>query len=317
MASEKERKAEKAAEARAEAAKTKAKKVEKAGEAKADAAKAKAKAAKARAGAKAKSQGGRRAASAIREAIKTALGQDTELAEEMEDAERRAGGRRGAAALLHAADALEPVLAEAVERRPSFLGRLAYGTAQLVSALATDDAASSGRFAEIAGGDHVGIVFIDVVGFTAYTANNGDDAAVSLVKRLETMVGSICNLHDGEVVKHLGDGFLLAFATAADAVQAALALRDSARKKRAADPSFQQVRIAVHAGRPSVVRDDLIGHDVNVTARLLEHCEPGDVLVTADAKLLAEKDRDSLRFADAGSVEPRGLSEPVATYRAV
>ncbi|MEX2554646.1 MAG: adenylate/guanylate cyclase domain-containing protein [Actinomycetota bacterium] len=265
----------------------------------------------------AKREGGRRAASAIREAIKTALGQDTELAEEMEDAQRRAGGKRSAAAWLHAADALEPVLADAVERRPSFLGRLAYGTAQLVTALATDDEASSGRFAEIAGGDHVGIVFIDVVGFTAYTAKNGDDAAVSLVKRLETMVGSICNLHEGEVVKHLGDGFLLAFATAADAAQAALALRDSARKKRAADPSFQQVRIAVHAGRPSVVRDDLIGHDVNLTARLLEHCEPGDVLVTADAKLLAEKDLDSLRFVDAGSVQPRGLSEPVATYRAV
>ncbi len=286
-------------------------------DAKAKAAKAKAKAAIAKDDARgAKRETGRRAASAIREAIKTALGQDTELAEEMEDAERRAGGKRGAAALLHAADALEPVLADAVERRPSFLGRLAYGTAQLVSALATDDAASSGRFAEIAGGDHVGIVFIDVVGFTSYTASNGDDAAVTLVKRLETMVGSICNLYDGEVVKHLGDGFLLAFATAADAVKAALALRDSARKKRAADQSFQMVRIAVHAGRPSVVRDDLIGHDVNLTARLLEHCEPGDVLVTGEAKLLAEKEVDSLEFTDAGSVLPRGVPEPITTYRA-
>ena len=323
MASEKERTVEKAAEAGAGAAKTKAKRSEKAQEAKADAAKAKAKAtakaktAKARGEAReAKREGGRRAASAIREAIKTALGQDTELAEEMEDAERRAGGKRGAAALLHAADALEPVLADAVERRPSFLGRLAYGTAQLVSALATDDAASSGRFAEIAGGDHVGIVFIDVVGFTAYTAGNGDDAAVTLVKRLETLVGSICNLHDGEVVKHLGDGFLLAFATAGDAVKASLALRDSARKKRAADPSFQMVRIAVHAGRPSVVRDDLIGHDVNLTARLLEHCEPGEVLVTEDAKRLAEEEVASLRFSGASKVKARGVPEPITTHRA-
>ena len=318
MAPEKERAAEKAAEVKAEAARTRAKKVEKAQEAKADAAKAKAKA-KAKAAkdrAKARSKSGNRTASAIREAIKTALGQDTELAEEMEDAERRAGGKRGAAALLHAADALEPVLAEAVERRPSFLGRLAYGTAQLVSALATDDAASSGRFAEIAGGDHVGIVFIDVVGFTSYTASNGDDAAVMLVKRLETMVGSICNLHDGEVVKHLGDGFLLAFATAADAAQAALALRDSARKKRAADPSFQMVRIVVHAGRPSVVRDDLIGHDVNLTARLLEHCEPGEVLVTEDAKRLAEEAVGSLRFSGASKVKARGVPEPITIYRA-
>lgn len=302
---------EKPAKAEAKAAKAQAKK----SEAKAKAAKAKAKAAKAKGEARErKREGGRRAASALREAINTALGQDTELAEEMEDAQRRAGGSRGAGFFLHAADALEPVLADAVQRKPSFLGRLAYGTAQLVSALATDDVASNRRFAEIAGGDHVGIVFVDVVGFTAFTASNGDDAAVVLVKRIETMVGSICNLHDGEVVKHLGDGFLLAFGSAGDAVRAALALRDSARKKRAGDASFQQVRVAVHAGRPSVVRDDLIGHDVNLTARLLEHCEPGGVLVTEDAKLLAEKEDESLRFEPVGSVEARGVPDPIVAY---
>jgi class 3 adenylate cyclase len=279
--------------------------------------KAKASEAKAQAAKKktAANKRGRRTGSAIREAIKTALGQDTELAAQMEDAERRAGGKRGAALILHAAGALEPVLADAVSRKPSFLGRLAYGTAQLVSTLATDDEASNRRFAEIAGGDHVGLLFIDAVGFTAYTAENGDDAAVELVKRLETLVGSICNLHEGEVVKHLGDGFLLAFGSAADAVRAAVALRDAVRKKRAADPTFQPVRIAVHAGRPSVVEEDLIGHDVNLTARLLEHCEPGEVLVTAAAKLLAEKEDDSLRFEDQPSVRPRGIPQPVEVHR--
>jgi class 3 adenylate cyclase len=284
-------------------------------DAKAKAAKAKAKATTTKADRReAKRESGRRAGLALREAITTALGQDTELAAELEDAQRRAGGKRGAAVLLHAADALEPLLADAVERNPSFLGRLAYGTAQLIGALATDDAASKRRFAEIAGGNHVGIVFIDVVGFTAYTASNGDDAAVELVKRLETMVGSICNLHDGEVVKHLGDGFLLAFATAADAVRAALALRDAARRKRAANPSFQPVRIAVHSGRPSVVQDDLIGHDVNLTARLLEYCEPGTILVTAEAKQHAEKEMESLRFSGERHVKARGVPVPIATY---
>jgi class 3 adenylate cyclase len=293
--------------------KDKAKKAK--GDAKVKAAKAKAKAAADKAEAReSKREQGRRAGAALREAIATALGQDTDLAAELEETRRRAGGKKGAAMLLQAADALEPVLADAVDRKPSFLGRLAYGTAQLVSALATDDEASSRRFAEIAGGDHVGIVFIDVVGFTAYTASNGDEAAVALVKRLETMVASICDLHDGEVVKHLGDGFLLAFRTAADAVRAALALRDAAIRKRAADPEFQQVRIAVHSGRPSVVRDDLIGHDVNLTARMLEHCDPGGVVVTADARQLAEKESDAFRFDAGRSVEARGVPDPVEIY---
>ena len=300
-----------------------AKKAEAKAKGKAKASGAKAKAAKVKAAAKDKrehrakaKESGRRTGSAIREAIKTALGQDTELAAQMEDAERRAGGKRGAALILHAAGALEPVLADAVSRKPSFLGRLAYGTAQLVSTLATDDEASNRRFAEIAGGDHVGLLFIDAVGFTAYTAENGDDAAVELVKRLETLVGSICNLHEGEVVKHLGDGFLLAFGSAADGVRAGVALRDAVRKKRAADPTFQQVRIAVHAGRPSVVEEDLIGHDVNLTARLLEHCEPGAVLVSADAKQLAEKADDSLRFVEESTVRARGIPQAIEVYEA-
>ena len=261
-------------------------------------------------------ESGRRTGSAIREAIRTALGQDTELAAQMEDAERRAGGKRGAAFFLHAADALEPVLADAVERKPSFLGRLAYGTAVLIGTLTTEDARSAKRLNELASSDHVGILFIDVVDFTAYTAANGDGAAVALVKRLEQLVASICNLHEGEVVKHLGDGFLLAFGSAADAVRAGVALRDAVRKKRAADPTFQPVRIAVHAGRPSIVDEDLIGHDVNLTARVLEYCEPGEVLVTADAAELARKEDDSLRFDAQRTVEPRGIPEPVEVLRA-
>jgi class 3 adenylate cyclase len=65
-----------------------------------------------------------------------------------------------------------------------------------------------------------------------------------------------------------------------------------------------------------VVRDDLIGHDVNLTARLLEHCEPGEVLVTEDAKRLAEADVGSLRFSGGSRVKARGVPEPVAIYRA-
>ena len=294
----------------AQAAKAKAK--AKASDAKAKAAKKKAAAAVAKGEKReAAKESGRKAGTAIREAIATALGQDTDLANDLEDARRRAGGKRSAAFWLHAADQL----AEAVEQKPSFLGRLAYGTAQLIGTLATDDEVSNRRIAEIAGGDHVGLVFIDVVGFTAYTAANGDEAAVELVKRLETLVGSICNLHDGEVVKHLGDGFLLAFGSAADAVRAGLALRDAARKKRSADPTFQPVRISVHAGRPSVVQEDLIGHDVNLTARMLDHCDPGDVLATAEAKQLAEKEDDALGFGDPRTVEARGVPVPIETYR--
>jgi class 3 adenylate cyclase len=76
------------------------------------------------------------------------------------------------------------------------------------------------------------------------------------------------------------------------------------------------VRIVVHAGRPSVVRDDLIGHDVNLTARLLDYCPPGEVLVTEEAKTVAEKRMRTVEFSDRRRVSPRGVPEKVTTFRA-
>jgi class 3 adenylate cyclase len=256
----------------------------------------------------------RRTALAVGEAIRSALFQDQELMEEITEERVPGAARSDAPKLVRAVDAIEPLLADAVKRRPSFLGRLAYGTAQLVSTLASEDAASSRRLSELAKGSHVGIVFIDVVGFTAFTSANGDDAAVDLVRRLEKLVATICRRFEGEVVKHLGDGFLLAFGSASRAIRAALALRDAAREERTNDPAFQAVRIAVHAGRPSVVRDDLIGHDVNLTARLLEFCDPGEVLVTEEAKRLAEKRLKSVAFSPPRRVDPRGIPEQVTTF---
>lgn len=266
---------------------------------------------------KSKRDGGRRAAIALREAIGAAFVQDRQVTREA--AGRVSGGKPRSPARPHianAAGALEPVLAQAVRERPSFLGRVAYGTAQLLSALASEDHASSRRLTEIARGTHVGIVFVDVVGFTAFTSANGDEAAVDLVKRLETLVATVCRKHEGEVVKHLGDGFFLAFPSASQAVRGALALRDAVRKVRERDAAFPLLRIAVHAGTPSVVQDDLIGHDVNLTARMLEHCDPGDVLVTEEAKRLAERRLRSVRFSKAGRARARGVPDPVVTYRA-
>lgn len=260
--------------------------------------------------------------SKLREAITAALGDDRELLDEVTQTVRDRAGTRLASfpMLLQAADALEPVLEEAVRRRPSFLRNIAYGTAHVLSSLASQDGSSNRRLSELAGGSHVGIVFIDMVEFTEYTSSNGDEAAVKLVGRVEDVVTRVCRDHKGEVVKHLGDGFLLAFPSASHAVRGAVALRDEARKMRANDSSLPMVRVAVHAGRPSIERDDLIGNDVNLTARLLSHARPDEVLVTEEAKGLTGTGTGtspgSLTFSEVGPIHARGLPQAVQAYSA-
>lgn len=254
--------------------------------------------------------------SKLRSALSSALKEDNQLLSDVADALRRRAGAKLASypSILQAADALEPVLADTVERRPSFLGNLAYGTARLIGSLVARDASSNRRLAEIAGSSHVGIVFVDLVGFTEYTADNGDDAAVELVERLEEAVATACRQTGGEVVKHLGDGFLLAFPGSNPAIRGAIALRDSVAEMTANDSSLPMVRVAVHAGRPSIERDDIIGNDVNMTSRLLEHCRPGEVLVSEEARKASAE--DGVAFSDRGKVQLRGVSKTIHTYSA-
>lgn len=218
--------------------------------------------------------------------------------------------------VVQLAGVIEPVLEDAVRKRPSRLGELGLKSARLLAGLASEDDRSNRRLAEIARGGTVGIVFVDVAGFTTYTAKHGDRAATKLIGKLEELITRVSRPLGGELVKSLGDGFLLAFPSASQAVRAAVALAGSVSKRCAAGELPLNVRLAVHAGAPLIEGDDLLGHDVNLAARLLEHCKPGRVVVSEAAKELAERRLRAVAFRGRRVVRVRGLSSKVVVYEA-
>jgi class 3 adenylate cyclase len=246
----------------------------------------------------------------MREAVLAAIRRDPDSLRE------KIGEEEGAMLkVAQAAGALEPIIEEAVNKRPSRLGRLGLKSARLLAQLTEEDSNSSRRLSHIAKGRTVGIVFVDVAGFTTFTAENGDAAASALLTDLVEIVERKTRACSGEVVKHLGDGFLLAFPSASQAVRGALALNRASIKRRQKDPSFDvRLRIAVHAGEPLVEHDDLLGHDVNLTARLLDHCKAGQVIVSDAAKELSEKRLKSAGFSRRRNVKIRGLAGRVTVW---
>lgn len=221
------------------------------------------------------------------------------------------------ATVAQAAEALEPIIADAVQRHPSRIGKIGLKSANLLANLVLEDRRSNRKLARIAGGSTVGIVFVDVAGFMTFTAEKGDRVAVRLLRRLGDLIARTIGPLKGECVKQLGDGFLLAFPSASQAVKGAVAVRDAVVNARRRDPEFDvHVRVAVHAGEPSVERDDLLGHDVNLTARLLDHCDPDEVVASGAAKELAEKRLKKVAFTGRRDVKIRGLSTRVPVYRA-
>ena len=217
------------------------------------------------------------------------------------------------ATVIQAAGALEPVIADAVGKRPSRLAKLGLSSAHLLAGLSRTDDRSTSRLGEIARGTTVGIVFADVADFTSFTANHGDEEAVELLSALRRRVDAIATQYKGECVKSLGDGFLLAFPSASQAVGAAVKLCRAGRTMAKKQPDFA-LRVAVHAGEPSIEQDDMLGHDVNLTARLLEHCRPGGVIVSSAAKDLAEKKLRKISFSKARQVKVKGLAGKVGIH---
>ena len=256
----------------------------------------------------------------MREAILAALRRDPDLVPKVAESLRERIGndeRQKMSTVVQAAEALEPVIEDAVRRRPSKLGKLGLKSAHILASLAEEDRRSNRRLAHIAEGETVGIVFADIAGFMSLTKREGDQAVAAMIAELHELVNRKAGAHKGECVKHLGDGFLMAFPSASQAVRGAVDLRDAVERRRFGESKTAiGLRLAVHAGEPLVESDDLLGHDVNVTARLLDHCDPGEIVVSQPAKELAERRLRKLSFVNPREVKIRGLALRVPIYTA-
>jgi class 3 adenylate cyclase len=158
------------------------------------------------------------------------------------------------------------------------------------------------------------IVFTDLSGFTEYTALQGDEAAVALLELQETLV--LERMGDrGRIVKNLGDGLLLWISNACDAIEMSLSLQEQFEERSLEDDLPLWVRIGMHFGRPLRRGNDLVGHDVNVAARIVDLAGPGEVLVSGACREKIDRPLDGVTFEEIGPTIMRGLPEPVPLYR--
>jgi adenylate cyclase len=164
-------------------------------------------------------------------------------------------------------DILQRFLERSVENRPSKLSTLGLSAVQLLSS--TRDA-PGGIVQEIT------VVFTDLEGFTAFTDTHGDTAAIALIDQHHKLAGGVVRQWKGKIVKHLGDGLLCTFPDPDSGARAAVALLSTA-------PPPLRLRAGVHCGEATVTRHDVVGHVVNVAARVCETASGGQVMITAEA----------------------------------
>jgi adenylate cyclase len=133
-----------------------------------------------------------------------------------------------------------------------------------------------------AGDAEVTILFTDLVGFSSWALQAGDDAALALLRAVALAVEPAVLQHRGKVVKRLGDGLMATFPApqlAFDAVQVARSRLADVH----ADGYRPALRAALHTGRPRALGGDYLGVDVNIAARLCEKASGDEVLVSDTA----------------------------------
>lgn len=160
------------------------------------------------------------------------------------------------------------------------------------------------------------IAFTDLTGFTEFCALRGDEAAVELLSTHERVLRQEIGRR-GRIVKTLGDGFMLWFKEADDAVGSAIALQETFDEMSFEDDFPLWVRIGIHFGSPIRHGRDLVGHDVNVAARIVDLAAPGEVLVSQACTERMTRRLEGVYFEEVGPVVMKGIPEAITLYRVV
>ena len=160
------------------------------------------------------------------------------------------------------------------------------------------------------------VAFTDICGFTEFTAVRGDEDALQLLATQDRLVRARLGL-GARLVKEVGDGLLLWFPDASSALLTALDLQDSFRAEEVASDLPLWVRIGIHWGNQRRRGDDLIGHDVNVAARVADVAGPTEVVVTEALLSRCPVAQHQLGWdaEELGPVVMKGLPEALRLFR--
>jgi adenylate cyclase len=161
------------------------------------------------------------------------------------------------------------------------------------------------------------ILAADVAGYSRLIGLDEEGTLARLKELRRSLIDPMISEHRGRIVKTMGDGLLVQFASAVDAVRCAVdTLRQLAERNAEVDEVQRlEFRFGVNVGDIVIDGDDIHGDGVNVAARLEGLSEPGGICVSS---VVYEYVRDKLdvAFDDAGEQQLKNIARPVRVYKA-
>jgi len=151
------------------------------------------------------------------------------------------------------------------------------------------------------------IVFTDIVGFTKMTAEN-QQMASDLLDIQRSVIKPLVESNGGKWIKEVGDGLILTFDTITNAVNCCIEIQDKARSIE-----NLSLRIGIHLGEIIEKENDIIGDDVNVTARIEPFSAPGGIAISNKVHDAIVRE-DGFESKYLGKPKLKGVGQEVKVY---
>jgi adenylate cyclase len=174
-----------------------------------------------------------------------------------------------------------------------------------------------GMFAMASGRRLAAVLSMDVVGFSRRMEADETGALTALKDCRRAVIDPYIRHFGGRLVKNTGDGVLVEFCSATDAVNCAVDIQRETAVRNGALPERERLvfRIGISAGEVIVEAGDIYGEDVNVAFRLQAIAEPGQVVISGTTFEQIRKARLGLRFEDLGEPALKNMANKVRAYR--
>jgi len=156
----------------------------------------------------------------------------------------------------------------------------------------------------------VTLLFTDQVGSTETLQRLGDEEGERLRRAHFGLLREAAQMHGGEEVKNLGDGLMVAFVSAVDAVVCAITIQQAVDRARATGELSFAVRIGLNVGEPIRDEGDYFGTPVVIAKRLCDAGAPGQILASELVRALIGT-RGGFAYRTLGAVALKGVADPV------
>lgn len=158
----------------------------------------------------------------------------------------------------------------------------------------------------------------DVVGYSRLMAQDEADTLARVQSQLRDVLEPAITARNGRIVKLMGDGLLVDFASAVNAVACAIEIQTciALRETSLSDEKRLRLRIGVNLGDIILEADDIFGDGVNIAARLEGLAEPGGICISGTAFDTVDGKLD-VAFEDLGPQMVKNIEKPIRAYKVI